>query len=94
MPNYKIFFGANAPYANSPYLYAIFALPFLTTFSYHIAINSQTEPAMYQYSYADQALVNERVAQYRRQTERYLAGELPEDEFLPIRLLKTGEYLA
>lgn len=47
---------------------------------------------MYQYSYADQALVNERVAQYRRQTERYLAGELPEDEFLPIRL-QNGLYI-
>lgn len=47
---------------------------------------------MYQYSYADQALVNERVAQYRHQTERYLAGELPENEFLPIRL-QNGLYV-
>lgn len=47
---------------------------------------------MYQYSYADQALVNERVAQYRHQTERYLAGELLEDEFLPIRL-QNGLYI-
>ena len=47
---------------------------------------------MYQYSYADQALVNERVAQYRHQTERFLAGELPEDEFLPIRL-QNGLYV-
>lgn len=47
---------------------------------------------MYQYSYADQALVNERVAQYRHQTQRFLAGELPEDEFLPIRL-QNGLYI-
>lgn len=47
---------------------------------------------MYQYSYADQTLVNERVAQYRHQTERYLAGELSEDEFLPIRL-QNGLYI-
>ena len=47
---------------------------------------------MYQYSYADQALVNERVAQYRNQTERYLAGQLPEEQFLPIRL-QNGLYI-
>lgn len=47
---------------------------------------------MYQYSYADQTLVNERVAQYRHQTQRYLAGELSEDEFLPIRL-QNGLYI-
>ncbi|WP_066803901.1 nitrite/sulfite reductase [Moraxella oblonga] len=47
---------------------------------------------MYQYSYADQALVNERVAQYRHQTQRFLKGELPEDEFLPIRL-QNGLYI-
>lgn len=47
---------------------------------------------MYQYSYADQALVNERVAQYRHQTQRFLAGELSEEEFLPIRL-QNGLYI-
>ena len=47
---------------------------------------------MYQYSYADHALVNERVAQYRSQTERYLAGELPEEQFLPLRL-QNGLYI-
>ncbi|MDO4896464.1 MAG: nitrite/sulfite reductase [Moraxella sp.] len=47
---------------------------------------------MYQYSYADQALVDERVAQYRHQTERFLKGELSEDEFLPIRL-QNGLYI-
>ena len=34
---------------------------------------------MYQYNYADQTLVEERVAQFRDQTERFLAGELPEE---------------
>ncbi|MFL1732836.1 nitrite/sulfite reductase [Moraxella oculi] len=47
---------------------------------------------MYQYSYADQTLVNERVAQYRHQTQRFLAGELSEEEFLPIRL-QNGLYI-
>lgn len=40
---------------------------------------------MYQYSYADQKLVDERVAQFRDQTQRFLAGELPEEQFLPLR---------
>ncbi|MDO4427175.1 MAG: nitrite/sulfite reductase [Moraxella sp.] len=47
---------------------------------------------MYTYSYADQALVDERVAQFKSQTERFLAGELPEDEFLPLRL-QNGLYV-
>lgn len=47
---------------------------------------------MYQYSHADQTLVNERVAQYRHQTTRFLKGELSEEEFLPIRL-QNGLYI-
>lgn len=47
---------------------------------------------MYQYSYADQKLVDERVAQFRSQTERFLAGELPEEQFLPLRL-QNGLYI-
>ena len=47
---------------------------------------------MYVYSYADQALVNERVAQFRSQTERFLAGQLPEEQFLPLRL-QNGLYI-
>lgn len=47
---------------------------------------------MYQYSYADQQLVNERVAQFRSQTERFLAEQLPEEEFLPLRL-QNGLYI-
>ena len=47
---------------------------------------------MYQYSYADQKLVEERVAQFRDQTQRFLAGELPEEQFLPLRL-QNGLYI-
>lgn len=47
---------------------------------------------MYQYSYADQQLVDERVAQFRDQTARFLAGELPEEQFLPLRL-QNGLYI-
>ena len=38
---------------------------------------------MYQYDAYDQTIVNQRVAQYRDQTKRYLAGELSDDEFRP-----------
>lgn len=47
---------------------------------------------MYKYDKIDQQLVNERVAQYRDQTHRYLAGELSEEEFRPIRL-QNGLYI-
>ena len=47
---------------------------------------------MYQYSPEDQRLVNERVAQFRDQTERFLAGTLSEDEFRPLRLM-NGLYI-
>ncbi|WP_054339982.1 nitrite/sulfite reductase [Neptunomonas antarctica] len=47
---------------------------------------------MYQYNEVDQTLVDERVEQYRDQTRRYLAGELPEDEFLALRLM-NGLYI-
>lgn len=47
---------------------------------------------MYKYDKIDQQLVNERVAQYRDQTRRYLAGELTEDDFRPIRL-QNGLYI-
>ncbi len=47
---------------------------------------------MYQYNYADQALVEERVAQFRDQTERFLKGELAEEQFLPLRL-QNGLYI-
>ena len=47
---------------------------------------------MYLYTDFDQQLVNERVAQFRDQTERYLAGKLTEDEYRPLRL-QNGLYI-
>ena len=47
---------------------------------------------MYQYDHYDQQLVDERVAQFGDQTRRYLAGELSEREFLPLRL-QNGLYI-
>jgi len=47
---------------------------------------------MYRYDAYDQQIVNERVAQYRDQTRRFLAGELTEDEFRPLRL-RNGLYI-
>ena len=47
---------------------------------------------MYVYQEHDQQLLDERVAQYRDQTRRYLAGELSEDEFLVLRL-QNGLYV-
>ncbi|MGE8143826.1 nitrite/sulfite reductase [Pseudomonas frederiksbergensis] len=47
---------------------------------------------MYQYDDYDRALVFERVAQFRDQVERFMAGELSEEEFLPLRL-QNGLYM-
>ncbi len=47
---------------------------------------------MYQYDHHDQRLVDERVAQFRDQTRRFLAGDLSEDEFRPLRL-QNGLYI-
>src|SRR5262245_61629888 len=47
---------------------------------------------MYQYDEIDQRLVDERVAQFRDQTRRFLAGRLTEDEFRPLRL-RNGLYI-
>ncbi|GGX51516.1 nitrite/sulfite reductase [Saccharospirillum salsuginis] len=47
---------------------------------------------MYVYDSFDQRVVDERVAQFREQTERYLDGQLAEDEFLPLRL-QNGLYV-
>lgn len=47
---------------------------------------------MYIYDDIDQRLVDERVAQFREQTRRYLAGELSDDEFRPLRL-QNGLYI-
>ena len=48
--------------------------------------------AMYIYDDIDQRLVDERVAQFRDQTRRFLAGELTDDEFRPLRL-QNGLYI-
>ena len=47
---------------------------------------------MYKYDEIDQANIDERVAQYRDQVRRFLAGELTEEEFRPLRL-RNGLYI-
>src|SRR5258706_2930612 len=47
---------------------------------------------MYRYDAYDRQLVAERVAQFRDQTRRHLAGSLTEDEFRPLRL-QNGLYI-
>jgi len=47
---------------------------------------------MYQYDALDQAFVDRRVAEFRDQMRRHLAGELSEDEFRPLRL-RNGLYV-
>ena len=47
---------------------------------------------MYQYTDTDQTLVDERVAQFRRQTEQFLKGELSEDHYRALRL-RNGVYI-
>jgi sulfite reductase (NADPH) hemoprotein beta-component len=47
---------------------------------------------MYIYDEIDQRLVDERVAQFRDQTRRFLAGELTADQFRPLRL-RNGLYI-
>lgn len=47
---------------------------------------------MYVYDEYDHKIIRERVAQFRRQTDRYLDGKLKEEEFLPLRL-QNGLYV-
>ena len=47
---------------------------------------------MYQYDAYDQKIVDQRVAQFRDQTQRYLNQELTEDQFRPFRL-QNGLYV-
>ncbi|MFT4614017.1 MAG: sulfite reductase (NADPH) hemoprotein beta-component [Bacteroidia bacterium] len=47
---------------------------------------------MYVYDHYDQQIIDERVAQYRDQTARYLAGKITDDQFLPLRL-QNGLYV-
>ena len=43
-------------------------------------------PDMYTYDPVDQKIVDQRVAQFRDQTRRFLAGKLTEEEFRALRL--------
>ncbi len=47
---------------------------------------------MYRYDEFDRTFLAERVAEFREQTRRFLAGELSEDEFRPLRL-RNGLYI-
>ena len=47
---------------------------------------------MYRYDMTDRTLVAERVAEFREQTRRFLAGDLSDDEFKVLRL-RNGLYL-
>ncbi|MFN7834583.1 MAG: nitrite/sulfite reductase [Burkholderiaceae bacterium] len=47
---------------------------------------------MYRYDDHDKTIVTQRAAQFRNQTERYLRGDLSEDEFRPLRL-QNGLYI-
>ena len=47
---------------------------------------------MYIYDEIDQRIVDDRVAQFRDQTRRFLAGSLSEDDFRPLRL-QNGLYI-
>ena len=47
---------------------------------------------MYVYDEFDQKILDERVAQYRDQTQRFLDGTLSEEQFLPLRL-QNGLYV-
>lgn len=47
---------------------------------------------MYVYDEYDQTIVDQRVAQFRGQTDRFLSGKLTDSEFLPLRL-QNGLYI-
>ncbi len=47
---------------------------------------------MYRYDTHDQQMIDDRVSHYREQTQRFLAGELSDDEFLHLRL-RNGLYV-
>jgi len=47
---------------------------------------------MYQYNDHDQTLIEQRVAQFRRQTESFLKGEISDDQFRALRLM-NGVYI-
>lgn len=50
------------------------------------------KPGMFIYDQFDQQIIDERVAQFRDQTQRYLTGKLSDDEYLSLRLM-NGIYV-
>jgi len=44
------------------------------------------EEFMYKYDDYDHQMLQDRINQFREQTRRYIAGELTEEQFLPLRL--------
>ena len=54
----------------------------------------QQDLLMYVYDEYDQAIVDQRVNQFRGQTARFLAGQLSDAEFLPLRLQTVSIYSA
>lgn len=62
------------------------------TMASKMAGDSSPTPGMYIYDKHDQQIVNERVAQFKDQTQRYLTGTLGDDEFLALRLM-NGVYV-
>src|SRR5690349_21360765 len=50
------------------------------------------EKPVYRYDEIDQRMVDERVAQYRDQTRRFLEGKLSDEDFRPLRL-RNGLYI-
>jgi sulfite reductase (NADPH) hemoprotein beta-component len=57
-----------------------------------IQVTAPTRAGIYRYDDEDRAFLRERVAEFRAQVARRLAGELTEDEFKPLRLM-NGLYL-
>jgi sulfite reductase (NADPH) hemoprotein beta-component len=53
---------------------------------------AQAPVGLYRYDEVDRAFVHQRVAQFRDQVERFMAGTLTGDEFKPLRLM-NGLYL-
>jgi len=47
---------------------------------------------MYQYNDIDQTLIEQRVDQFRRQTESFLKGQISDDQFRALRLM-NGVYI-
>jgi sulfite reductase (NADPH) hemoprotein beta-component len=64
----------------------------ITAFPYILRAPDSILDPMYRYDVIDQTLVDERVAQFRDQTRRFLDGRLSEDEFRGLRL-RNGLYI-